>query len=277
MRSFLLGHSPRSLGFVPTMGALHEGHLSLIEASKAENELTVCSIFVNPIQFNNRNDLHAYPRSLQTDLDMLEKADCHAVFIPAEGEMYPSETRIRINFEALENNMEGKYRPGHFNGVSIVVSKLLNIIKPTRAYFGQKDLQQFRVVSQLVRDLSFDTELRCCPTKRETDGLAMSSRNMRLTPEERVLAPKLHEALQMVGRLILSERNIIMARKKAEDFLNKAGIHNIEYLRVVDGDTLEPMQLLKNSLDEEVAICIAAYIGDVRLIDNILITIPPSE
>ena len=183
----------KSLGFVPTMGALHRGHLSLIEASKAENDLTICSIFVNPTQFNNPQDLAVYPRTLQADCEMLESVKCDVVFAPNAHDMYLTLPNLKFDFGDLERVLEGKFRPGHFNGVGIVVSKLFNIIQPDSAYFGQKDLQQCAIINRLVKDLSYNLKLNICPTQRETDGLAMSSRNRNLTPEQRKNAPEIYK------------------------------------------------------------------------------------
>src|ERR1043165_7630788 len=166
-----------SIGLVPTMGALHAGHLSLIEASKRENQLTVCSIFVNPAQFNNAKDLEKYPRTLERDLGMLEKAGCDVVFAPDAKMMYEAEPMIKFDFGDLDKILEGEFRPGHFSGVALVVSKFFHIIKPTVAYFGQKDFQQFKVIEKLVKELKFDLQLKPMPIFRESDGLAMSSRN----------------------------------------------------------------------------------------------------
>ena len=173
-----------SVGLVPTMGALHEGHLSLIRASKKDNSITVCSIYVNPAQFGNREDLEKYPRSLVSDISMLKEGGCDILFCPENAEMYGEQDTIHFDFGSCGNVLEGKFRPGHFSGVALVVSKLFNIVEPHKAYFGQKDYQQFMIVSQLVTSLKFKVKLVCMPIKREEDGLAMSSRNQRLTATE---------------------------------------------------------------------------------------------
>jgi pantoate--beta-alanine ligase len=187
----------KKIGFVPTMGALHAGHISLIERAKTENDLVVCSIFVNPTQFNNPDDLKKYPRTLELDCKLLLSSGCDVVFAPSAEEMYPNLPHLRIDFGTFETVMEGKFRPGHFSGVGIVVSKLFNIVKPVKAYFGQKDLQQVAVIRRMVEELSFDLEIIPCPTWRETDGLAMSSRNSRLSAEARTLAPQIYKALNL--------------------------------------------------------------------------------
>ena len=174
-----------SIGLVPTMGALHRGHLALIQASKAENKLTVCSIYVNPTQFNNSADLEKYPRTLPADIALLEEAGCDVLFCPGNQEMYRDVSTLTMDFGGVDKILEGKFRPGHFSGVGLVVSKLFNIVAPDRAYFGQKDFQQFSVIARLVKELQFGLELRRIPTLRESDGLAMSSRNMRLNESDR--------------------------------------------------------------------------------------------
>src|SRR5688500_4628457 len=177
--------SGKSVGLVPTMGALHAGHISLINASKAENDVTVGSIFVNPIQFNNQNDLLKYPRTLNKDIELLEEAGCNVLFSPENTEMYPERSTVTLDFGPLDKIMEGEFRPGHFSGVALVVSKLFNIVKPDHAYFGQKDWQQFAIIQKLTEELNFDVSLRSIATLRESDGLALSSRNLRLDSEQR--------------------------------------------------------------------------------------------
>ncbi|HAR19287.1 MAG TPA: pantoate--beta-alanine ligase, partial [Cytophagales bacterium] len=184
-----------SLGFVPTMGALHDGHLSLVTRCKAENQKTVCSIFVNPIQFDNQEDFSKYPQHLEQDLNLLEKVGCDWVFVPSAQEMYPSVPKLKFDFGALEKVMEGKQRVGHFNGVAIVVSRLFHVIQPSVAYFGQKDLQQTIIVRQLIQDLGFQIQMQVCDTLREENGLAMSSRNVRLSTRARNDAALLYSTL----------------------------------------------------------------------------------
>ncbi|MGV3541311.1 MAG: pantoate--beta-alanine ligase [Rufibacter sp.] len=256
------------IGFVPTMGALHEGHLSLIRAAKSQNDITVCSIFVNPTQFNNAEDYRLYPRLVQSDALLLAEAGCDVLFAPTAEEMYRQKAKLTFDFGDLERVMEGMHRPGHFNGVATVVSKLFHLVKPHQAFFGQKDLQQFAIIRQLVEDLSFDLELVCFPIIREADGLAMSSRNRRLTPEQRALAPKLYEALLLLQEN-LSSLPVAEARQRAEAFLRDEPGIQLEYLEVVDAQTLQPVQEVAQK--RQVALCLAAFLGEVRLIDNIVL------
>jgi pantoate--beta-alanine ligase len=256
------------VGLVPTMGALHEGHLSLVRASRAQNGATVCSIFVNPAQFNNRADLTHYPRTLEADLAMLAGEGCDLVFAPSEAEMYPGPPTLRLDFGPLEQVLEGLHRPGHFAGVGLVVAKLFNLVRPDRAYFGQKDLQQCQVVARLVADLSWPVELHRCPTVREPDGLAMSSRNRRLLPAERAHAPRLYAALGQVREAVLAGATVAQAKADALAYLNSLGGFNVEYLEVAETSTLQPVEALLPG--EEYAVLVAAHLGQVRLIDNLI-------
>jgi pantoate--beta-alanine ligase len=258
-----------SLGLVPTMGALHKGHLSLIRKSREENDITCCSIYVNPTQFNNPQDLKKYPRPIDKDILLLQENGCDVVFIPKDEEVYPNLPSIKFNFGKLETVMEGKFRPGHFNGVGIIVSKLFNIIKPDAAYFGQKDLQQFLIIKQMVKDLSFDLELKSVPIERDADGLALSSRNVRLNEEQRSIAPKLYEALLIGKDLLLKGATIAVAKEKVSDYLKPYHAIQLEYFEVSDGENLESIE--KIDKNRPVALCIAAFVGDVRLIDNLLL------
>lgn len=264
-----------SVGFVPTMGALHQGHLSLIERAKSENDLTVCSIFVNPTQFNNADDLKHYPRMPERDLDMLRAAGCDAVFMPDEAVMYPVPPQMRLNFGFLEEVMEGAHRPGHFNGVGLVVSKLFHMVQPDRAYFGQKDLQQFLIIKRLVTDLSFPVQLVCCPVVREADGLAMSSRNMRLSPKARQQAPALYRTLEEAKKRILNGENPQKVCTELAQKLNESGWFHVEYLSFVDAENLGEVRLPKNG--EIYALCIAAFLDGVRLIDNVVFPYNPND
>ncbi len=258
-----------SVGFVPTMGALHEGHISLIRRAVIENEISVASIFVNPTQFNNPDDLARYPRTLEADLDRLEKAGCDVVFVPSAEEMYPEPAVLKMDFGRLEQILEGAFRPGHFNGVGIVVSKLFHIVRPQRAYFGLKDIQQCAVINRLVSDLSFGIELVFCDTIREADGLAMSSRNVRLSPEKRVVAPFIYQSLLKGKDLILSgtspadiQREIAAAYGEHPDF-------SLEYYEVVAFSNLERIQQYDPSV--KTALVVAAHLDGVRLIDNLIL------
>lgn len=257
-----------SIGFVPTMGALHHGHLALIQRSKQTNDLTICSIFVNPTQFNNPDDLKHYPRTLSRDIKMLEEAGCDVLFAPEAGEIYPkglNET-IDLDLGRLERVMEGKFRPGHFQGVALIVKKLFDIVNPTRAYFGKKDYQQLAVISHMVSSFSLPIELVPCETIRESDGLAMSSRNMRLTIAEREIAPAIYKVLAHVkantGHLTVQE-----LRARALKMLEETAAFKVEYLEIADGTTLLPLSDWRES--SKPMAFIAVHLGDVRLIDNI--------
>jgi pantoate--beta-alanine ligase len=249
------------------MGALHEGHLALIEASRQTNDITGCSIFVNPIQFNNQEDLAKYPRTLEQDCALLDRAGCDFVFAPSADDMYPKAPSLVLNFGPLESVMEGAFRPGHFNGVGIVVARLFNIVHPDRAYFGQKDLQQVAVVRQLVEDLAFQLEVVPCPTLREADGLALSSRNRRLSPEERALAPQLYQVLTEAKERLLRGERVAEAKQFVQDYLAAIPAFRLEYFEVVHSVTMQPLEAVKPG---HTALCIAAYLGPVRLIDNVV-------
>lgn len=257
----------RKIGFVPTMGALHEGHLSLIQASQRDNDITVCSIYVNPTQFNNSQDLEKYPRNLDRDTSLLQQVGCQVLFCPSDSEIYTAQPKISFNFEGLDQMMEGKFRPGHFNGVGLIVSKLFNIVAPDRAYFGQKDLQQYLVIKQLVKDLSYNVHLECIPIKREADGMAMSSRNRRLSYEGRAKAVILYRSLSEAEKMIRAGMALPAVKKEVAAIIRQAGVE-LEYFEVVDPETLEFME---NNLNQKnVALCVAGYVDNVRLIDNII-------
>ena len=258
----------KTIGLVPTMGALHKGHISLIEAAKKDTDIVVCSVFVNPTQFNNPEDLAKYPRTFEADSIMLESAGCSAVFAPSVDEMYPEQPVVKMNFGALETVMEGASRPGHFNGVGIVVSKLFNIVRPHRAYFGQKDLQQVSVVRQLVNDLAFGFELVVCPTIRETDGLAMSSRNTRLNAAERAIAPHIYRILAAAGEDLRAGKHVSEAVGWAKSEFEKIREFTLDYFEVINIKTLLPVEKIGSAGSN--AICVAAFLGPVRLIDNII-------
>jgi pantoate--beta-alanine ligase len=259
------GHS---IGLVPTMGALHQGHLSLIAASKVQNEVTVCSIFVNPSQFNNPQDLEVYPRTFEADCEMLMDAKCEIVFAPNTQVIYPALPNLKFDFGDLERVMEGKFRPGHFNGVGLIVSKLFNIIQPDNAYFGQKDLQQCAIINRLVKDLSYNLTLHICPTQRETDGLAMSSRNRNLTSEQRQKAPEIYKALQKAVELLKDNNPSPFVKSFVTSNLDNIGGIEVEYFEIADFETLQPIHELSEG---KTALCMAAYLSKTRLIDNIII------
>jgi pantoate--beta-alanine ligase len=257
-----------SIGIVPTMGALHSGHLSLVDASARLCDTTIVSIFVNPIQFNNATDLAKYPRTLERDLELLSTTGCKAVFAPDEHEMYTSPPLLKMNFGSLEQVMEGASRPGHFSGVGVVVSKLFNILQPDHAFFGQKDLQQFLVIKRLVQDLSFQLTLHCCPTQREADGLALSSRNVRLSKENRPVAGKIYQSLLLAAQALPSE-GVVLAKKKALALLQSEPLFQTDYFEIAHADSLTTIQ--EGEKYKEVAICTAVYLDGVRLIDNLLV------
>lgn len=270
LRAFLAQKksSNKSIGFVPTMGALHQGHLALIKASKQENDLTVCSIFVNPTQFNNPGDLIKYPRTLEQDSSLLEGENCDVLFCPSAEEMYPHAPTMKLSFGELEQVMEGKFRPGHFSGVGLVVSKLLNIVQPDNAYFGQKDFQQLKVVECLASELNFNVSIKSIPIHREQDGLAMSSRNMRLKKEQREMALIFYKSL-LHGKQRLAEGVDFSSVQKEVDamFQGQPGV-KLEYLELADATNLN---ILSHVTDNAVLL-IAGYVGEVRLIDNLLLT-----
>lgn len=256
------------IGFIPTMGALHEGHLSLIEKSQTENDITVASIFVNPIQFNNPHDLDKYPRDLARDEKMLQNVGCDYLFAPDVEEIYPGGKKedINLDFGRLDRVLEAKFRPGHFKGVAIVVKRLFDIISPDRAYFGKKDYQQLLIIEKMVHDLQLPVKIVACPIVREPDGLAMSSRNMRLSIRERMVAPQISEVLFLMkneaSRLSVSELKKLGTRK-----LESNPLFRVEYLEIVDKRTLA---MISDNDDMSYGmVCAAVYLGDVRLIDNL--------
>ena len=257
-----------SVGFVPTMGALHDGHISLIKRSKTENGLTVCSIFVNPTQFNNPEDFKKYPITIENDINLLEKWGCDLLFLPEVDEVYPpGSAKLHYELGYLENLLEGKYRPGHFQGVCQVVDRLLHITLPDKLYLGQKDYQQCMVIIKLVELANHHTEIVICPTLRETDGLAMSSRNMRLNAAQRKQAVAIYDTELLIKNEI-KEGNLQKLRSKAENKLADAGF-KVDYAEIADATTLA----LQDDWDgkKKLVILIAAYLGDIRLIDNMVL------
>lgn len=256
-----------SIGLVPTMGALHQGHLALVTASVNDNDLTVCSIFVNPTQFNNPDDLEKYPRNPEEDLRVLKHSGCDVVFFPEVSEMYPKNRIVNLGFGYLEDTMEGKFRPGHFKGVGLVVAKFFNIVKPHRAYFGKKDLQQLAVIKKMNEELNFGIELHGIDTIRESSGLAMSSRNARLSESEKTEALIFYRSLVKAQKLLLAGHNIAGTKAVIADDFAKQANSELEYFEVVDTHTLLDISNISESND--VSLCIAGYVGKVRLIDNI--------
>ena len=256
----------KKIGLVPTMGALHAGHISLVKRCVAENDICVVSDFVNPTQFNDKHDLETYPRTLEADCALLEPVGCDYVFAPSVAEMYPEpDTRV-FDLGPVAAVMEGPRRPGHFNGVAQVVSKLFYIVEPDNAYFGEKDFQQIAVIREMVRQLNLPVHIVDCPIQREADGLALSSRNTRLTPEQRQKAP-------VIARTLKESTTFVPAKsvQEAIDFvvntINQVPEMKVEYFEIVDGHT---MQSIKNWSDTTYPVgCITVYCGEVRLIDNI--------
>jgi len=259
--------SGKTIGFVPTMGALHQGHLDLVKNSKKECDITVVSIFVNPTQFNNPEDFAKYPITLEQDLKKLEDEGTDFAFLPETLSIYPEKPVLTLNFGELEHVLEGEFRPGHFNGVGIVVSKLFHIIKPDKAFFGQKDLQQVAVIKRLVRDLSFNLELVVVPTRREIDGLAMSSRNLRLNPAERAQALILYWSLTKAKDELLAGKPWLDLRNQIRQDFKETSLARLEYFELVHPEHFTRFEAFEP--DQKSSICVAAYLGSVRLIDNL--------
>lgn len=256
----------KKVGLVPTMGALHAGHVSLVKRSVNENEVTVVSVFVNPTQFNDKNDLAKYPRTLDADCKLLEDAGTSFVFAPTVEEMYPEPDTRQFSFSPLDTVMEGQFRPGHFNGVAQIVSKLFDAAKPHRAYFGEKDFQQLAIIREMVRQLHFDIEIVGCPIIREEEGLALSSRNALLSVEERKIGLKISQTL-FKSRNFATNHSVKDTLKFVEDGIASEPGLRLEYFEIVDGNTLQGIQ---NWEDTEYAVgCITVFCRAVRLIDNI--------
>lgn len=257
----------QKVGFVPTMGALHQGHLSLIKQAKTENNFVVVSIFINPTQFNNANDLKNYPKSLDADLQMLKMVNCDAVLVPSVEEMYPkgaiSET---FSFDGLENLMEGKFRPGHFNGVGTVVKQLLEIVNPAQAYFGEKDYQQLLIIKKLVKLLNLKVNIVSCPIYRESHGLAMSSRNELLTSAQRQEARIIFETLTKI-KFNFKKESLKQLYKDVETEFKAHPFFKLEYFVIAESDTLKPVRKIIKT--KSYRAFLAVFAGNVRLIDNI--------
>lgn len=262
----------RSIGFVPTMGALHQGHLDLIRRAESETDLVVASVFVNPTQFNDPKDLEKYPRTPEKDAEALFSAGCNALFMPPVDEVYPPgrDITLRLDFGLLDKVMEGVFRPGHFGGMATVVKRLLDIVGPDRLFMGQKDFQQLTIVRDMLRQLNSPVQLVMCPTTREADGLAMSSRNVRLSPEMRAAAPVIYRILQE-SKEMFAHRSAAEIRETAFQQLEQAGLRP-EYFEISDGITLAPVA--HRQPGAYVVACLAAFAGDVRLIDNMVLQEP---
>lgn len=259
----------QKIGFVPTMGYFHEGHLNLMRQAKKECDLCVVSIYINPKQFGPKEDLKKYPRDLQRDTSIIDKENVDILFIPSDNVVYPKSYLTYIDVEKITTTLCGKFRPGHFKGVATVVAKLLNMVKPDIMYLGQKDAQQVAVLKQMVADLNFSVTVRVVPTAREKDGLAMSSRNVYLTPQERLEAPVLYQVLQMAAKRIKAgERSSLKIVKGITELINKQSQGKIQYVACVDANNLEPLITIKGT----VLIALAVFFGKTRLIDNVIVS-----
>ena len=253
----------KTIGFVPTMGALHAGHESLIETAKSQCDFVIVSVFVNPTQFNQISDLEKYPRTFEADRDKLKNLNVDVMFYPSVEEIYPDGTNAVFELDGLDNLMEGPNRPGHFNGVVQVVMRLFDLTKPTKAFFGEKDFQQLCIIRYMTRKLDYEVDIVGCPTIREEDGLAMSSRNVRLSEKGRKLARSIHAALRNVGHEV-SASGLNIARNRVVDGFKQIEGLELEYFELVEPQTLE----IASKKSEQIQACIAVWIGDVRLIDN---------
>ncbi|MDR3059738.1 MAG: pantoate--beta-alanine ligase [Prevotella sp.] len=257
----------KTIGFVPTMGALHEGHLSLVKQCIADNDICIVSIFVNPTQFNNKEDLVKYPRNLEKDSQYLAEAGVNFIFAPLEKEIYPEPDTRQFDFGQIDKVMEGVHRPGHFNGVAQVVSRLFDIVKPDKAYFGEKDFQQLAIIREMVKQLNLPVQIVAMPIVREASGLALSSRNERLTSKQKEVAVNISKTLSESKKWMdnLSVKQVI---NKVTDTLNSFDELNVEYYEIADGYTLQSVKDWKGA--NYIVGCIAVFCGDVRLIDNII-------
>lgn len=264
-------NSGKSTGFVPTMGALHQGHLSLIDTSKQACSITVCSIFVNPTQFNDVKDFENYPSTIEKDIDALEKAGCDVLFLPSVSEMYPNGTENVQNYQLgyLETVLEGKYRPGHFQGVCLVVHRLLNIMPADQLYLGQKDYQQCMIIKKLIELEKINTTVNICPTLRESSGLAMSSRNMRLSDDERKQALAIFKTLSYLKNNIKKGKLAELKQAAVNKIMNSG--FKVDYVEIADADNLEIIEQWDGN--KRLVAVVAAFLGNVRLIDNLLLTL----
>lgn len=271
LKAFLgkLKRDAATIGFVPTMGALHSGHLSLVKASQSENSITVCSIYVNPTQFNNADDLAKYPRTIEHDIALLKEANCDVLFCPDNEVMYKSGNQIWFDFGSLDNVLEGRFRLGHFSGVALVVSKLFHIVNPDKAYFGQKDFQQFKIIEKLVEDLKFNLALRCIPIEREPDGLAMSSRNARLSSSQRKKATIFYQSLTQGAQMLRNGKSWKVIQSEIKATCESIDEIRLEYFELADTSNLKSLE----SVSDKAILLVAGYVGEVRLIDNLLLEV----
>ena len=259
-----------TIGFTPTMGALHDGHFSLIQNSNEQNDVSICSIFVNPTQFNQSSDLDKYPRTLEQDIVGLEKVGCDILFAPSVGEIYPngSDYEVEVDLEGLEAKMEGEHRPGHFDGVVQVVKRLLDITSCDRLYMGQKDFQQFTIINKMIEHLKMEVQLVVCPILREEDGLAMSSRNVRLTKQHRKKASIIYRVLCQAKEWLAEGKSSVEISYKAMEYLDLPGFKP-EYFDIIDGKKLEKFK--DTEPPDLIVACVAIWAGEVRLIDNMIL------
>jgi pantoate--beta-alanine ligase len=256
------------VGFVPTMGYLHEGHMSLVKRARAENRTVIASIYVNPTQFGPNEDLAKYPRNLERDLEMLDKEGADAVFFPEDKDMYPAGYDTWVTVDNLTKPLEGNVRPTHFRGVTTIVTKLFNIVRPTNAYFGQKDAQQALVIKKMAIDLNMNLKVIVCPTVREADGLAMSSRNVYLSTEQRQAAPVLYKSLQLAKELFTNgEKNAEVILGQMTALIQKEPLGKIDYISISDTETLAPLKTIKKAA----LVSMAVKFGNTRLIDNVIL------
>lgn len=262
-----------NIGFVPTMGALHKGHLSLIKKSKSENNITVCSIYVNPLQFNDKKDFEKYPRNYDIDIELLKRTDCDVIFMPLTEEMQPVGDYHDYDLNGLDKVMEGKFRPGHFRGVVYIVKKFFEIIQPDNAYFGMKDFQQLTIIKYIVNNLRLTTyDLRLinivsCPIIRDSDGLALSSRNIRLSAAQRKIAPNIYKTLLRTKELFKT-MSVVQLNQWFKHEIENFTQMKLEYFEIVDKQTLLPV---KDKVSDNAIACTAIFLGDIRLIDNIIL------
>lgn len=262
----VLRRNGKTIGLVPTMGALHNGHVSLVKQSVADNDITFVSVFVNPTQFNDKNDLAKYPRTLDADCELLKKNGANYVFAPSVDEIYPKEDTRIFSFPPLDTVMEGIYRPGHFNGVCQIVSKLFDIVTPDKAYFGEKDFQQMAIIREMVKQLNLNVKIVSCPIVREESGLALSSRNSLLSSEEKSIAVNISKILKQSVEFA-KEHSLAETKEFVEESINNINGFKLEYFEIVDGNRLNSLSNWDDS--EYIVGCITVYCGDVRLIDNI--------
>lgn len=257
----------KTIGFVPTMGALHSGHLSLVKECKKNSDITVVSIFVNPTQFNDQEDLKRYPRTLEKDTELLKTVDCDIIFAPSVQEIYPEPDSRKFNFGYVESIMEGARRPGHFNGVGQVVSRLFDIVRPDKAFFGMKDFQQVAIIKNMVKQLNYNIRIVPCPIVREESGLALSSRNTLLNEDYKKNAPHIYATLKK-GRNLASQMSVADLKKWITDEINNNPYLETEYVEIVDDTTLK---IIENWTEEGTKVaCVAVHAGEIRLIDNIV-------